>query len=542
MLNPFKKVSQFFKWWKSSLLSCLPEKWNKYLSDLKSNFKLIVMHQEYSVTLMTAQGKVLNSIPLSHSTGIDLENLPSDKKVISGFSDSELAGVANITPKLDPPLSLNPGSVDFELDDQTQELSTETLDLILGEAAPDKDNKKYDIRLFDHAEENNVVSLNIPKDRDSTLVLNDEDQTIRFSGITSDDDTIIIQNDQGNLLQFDTVNSGVRDSTILFRSEDGKIRRVEVDGLEASEFTQPDKNQDQEPGKDFSTDYAVEYKAVAELLEKYQGRKKCLYLLPEKKIFVLNLTYPIEAIQNIESVLRYDLEKHIPLSFQEIRYFYALNVNYSQNKVNAEVAVIKSDEFDLLNLSLEPFVKKGLFCTTEKFFEKYGNTINFLETKVEESWQSIFKFSSLHLGFNWVLLLVLLTLPFAMFYQGLGGIEKKSPEQINRVNNLVTSFNSINAEADFGSILSKQINSSPRSVALLSLLSGSINKQAWLARFSLKGNQIKIKGEADSATSVSDDLNRTGLFESIKFVSSIVKNAKSGKETFELLLVLKSDA
>ncbi len=546
MLNPFRKVPRFYAWWISSLLSCLPEKWIKYLSDLNSNISLVIKHQQNSIVIMSDQGKIIESVPLSSQAGSESEDLSVRELEITGLSDSELVEAGKVMPDIDPTVYSNTGSVDFNLTDRNEELSTEALDVILGDETQvilGDEALVIDDNNFEPPDSvNNVVSLKRNSADEPTIVLEAEDQTTRFPENYSDDSTFVIKEDQGNLVQIDSTKSGSGDNTLLFCSDDGKIRRVGVNDLESSGTVRQDASQVQQFEGNSDSVGPADYSTVASLLETYQRNKSCLYLLPNNKVFKLNLTYPIEAIQDIESVLRYDLEKHIPLSFQEIRYFYALNIKSSQNKVNTEVAVIRSEEFNQLNSALEPFVKKGLFCTTEDFFKKYGNSINFLEHKLEKSWRSLFNFPNLHLGFNWALLLILVALPFLLFYQGFKTIEEKSPQEIARVKELVSSFNSVNTESDFGSKLSEKINISPRTVELLSILSSDINKQAWLTHFTYKNNQIKVKGEAESATSVSDDLNKTGLFESIKFVSSIVKNPRSGKETFELLLVLKSDA
>ncbi len=543
MINSFKYIAQFYTWWKSSLLSCLPEKLVRYLSSHGSHFDLVVTRQGSTVFILNDQGAIIDSVPLTDNTQVHLTDLSLDKTNANLFSNTELAQVGKLSPEGDPPISLNTTSLGLVAGSPKQGIDV-PLDFNLGDEANYQEKSPVNLGLSDHVDLDNVLSFNRRDDIDVTKVLEKEDQTVQLldGGHRFGDDTVIVQDDQGNLLQFESSSVDNRDSTVLFQSDGGKIRQVEPNTLETSRFDHSRETTDTDCTVQSSSIGTEEYAIVTSLLERYQGRKRCLYLLPDDKLLVLNLSYPIEAIENIESVLKYDLEKHIPLSFQEIRYFYALNINSVTKKVNAEVAVIKSDEFNLLNLTMEPFVKKGLFCTTEKFFNKYGKTINFLEQKIKQNWQSIFKFSNLHLGFNWVLFLLLMALPFLLFYQGFETIEKKSPQEISRVKALVTTFNSINAESNFGSALAEEINVSPRATELISMLSSDLSKQAWLTRFTLKNNQIKIKGEADSATAVSDDLNKMGLFETIKFVSSIVKNPRSGKETFELLLVLKNDA
>lgn len=538
------KVNKFKNWWIVTLLSCLPEKLSGYLSNTGRNFNLIITRQKNTVFLLNQQGSIIDSVPLTDSVEIEVTDLPQDASDVGYLSNNDLSLAENLASKGDPPISLNAVPLDFITVSKRQDVSEQTLDFIVGEENRDQKYPKFDSDSSDTVQITNVISLNRSNVNDDTILLADEDQTTRLldTSFQFEDDTVIVQNDQGNLLQFDSTSPNKRDATVLFHSDGGRIRQVDSDKMEDNLVDHSNVNNDLSSEVDDLINNAEEYGIVANLLEKYQGSKKCLYLLPEDKLLILNLTYPIEALQNIENVLRYDLEKHIPLSFQEIRYFYALNINGQSKKVDVEVAVIKSEEYDLLNISLRPFIEKGLFCTTEKFFEKYGNKISFLEPDAETSWISFFKLSNIHLAMNWTLLLIALVMPLYLLFQEVQGQDKNTPEEISRVKDIVNSVSTIDTELKFRSKLFEKINQAPRSVELLTKLSNNINSLAWITKFTLKNNEIKIKGEADSATSVSDDLSSTGLFQSIKFVSSIVKNAKSGKETFELLLVLNTDA
>ena len=541
MLNPITASRRFFPWWGQSLLTCLPEKWHGYLSGTRGHFDLIIVHQEDSLVIMTDRGKVLGSITLSDISGIDLDNFPAEDSLIGRISNTQLRAAEKLMPDRDPPMSMNSGDLDLNLTDPTSNSQTD-LDIVLGEAPQTELGKGQAPSQFDQTEVSNVFALKIQKDDDATVILEDGDQTTRFLESGNDDDTVVIKNDQGNLLQLETAGPKNKESTILFRSYGGKIQQVDPEDLDSQLSAGTDKAVDIQFDELLANDDVNDYSAVVNLLRAYQGHKKCVYLLPDSRLLNLNLSYPIEAIQNIESVLRYDLEKHIPLDKQEVRYFYALNIDGVREKVNAEVAVIKSEVYDLLNLTLEPFLKSGMLCTTETFYRKYGSGINFLEQKAEENWRSFTRFSSLHFAFNCLLLIALLATPFVAFYQGFDSIEEKSVAEVQRAKVLVADFNSTNAESNFGSLLSERANKAPRAVWILSVLSDSINKQSWLHQFSYKNNEVKIKGEAVSATSVSDDLNSTGIFQSIKFVSSIVKNSRTGKESFELLLTVKPDA
>ena len=123
MLNQFNKINQFYAWWVSSLLSCLPEKWFKNLTNLKSNFDLVITHRGGSIIIMTDQGKILDSISRSRKAEIDLEKRTSDETLVDGYSDGEMIGEEKLITNHDPLISLDPDSIDSNLENQKKEIN-----------------------------------------------------------------------------------------------------------------------------------------------------------------------------------------------------------------------------------------------------------------------------------------------------------------------------------------------------------------------------------------------------------------------------------
>jgi len=388
MIHTFRKIVKFKRWWVSTLVSCLPDSWEKRLTNLGSQFDLVVERRGNTVFLLNSKGAIIESVDIDKQAEMkDAESI-TQQDVTVHLSKSDLSAAANLVSDEDPPMRLSTTSLDFDTATHTNGLNDEPLDIVLNDPMLKKDARESNVELPGHIDLDNVVALSQGIKTDATVLLDNEDQTTRLLDSTQilDDDTIIVQGNQGKLLQFETAGSDSRESTILFCNDGGKIRQVDSGEFDNSELNTASENQSE---LDEYPIHSAEYGAVVSLLDRHMGNKKCLYILPENKVFALNLSYPVEVMQDIESVLRYDLEKHIPLSFKEIRYFYALHTNAQSKQVNVEVAVIKAMEFDLLNLSLSPFVKKGLFCTTGKFFEKYGRKINFLEADTEKNGFSI---------------------------------------------------------------------------------------------------------------------------------------------------------
>lgn len=498
---------KYFSWWLSTLKSCLPQQTVALFKKYNKAVDLVIRHQGDTIFLQDSHGRIINSIAIDAVNEVDdVQEAALDIKLYA-VQD----GVENIRNDICVP--------DIDITEQAENI-----------------HRSLDISAF------NLDEIDLTQREDSTIVFSSEDKTMRLSELTVEDDTLVIHDDQGALLNLGAENAASGDSTILYFSDKGKIRPIEskgepstdrvVDFNLAEDTTSPPRNDES---------YS-EFDLAAGLLTKHSQRKKCLYLIPDERVFTLVLNYPVEVLENIESVLRYDLEKHIPLNFSEVRFFYALNMLSAKRKVDVEIVVIKSTVYDELEAAFELEGKREIICTTRKFYDRYGSKINILGKRKGKNKDSQFSFGNLHTVVNILLLIGLFLLPYQMLMSQLDAIQPKSKSEIMRAGEIVATINQLNAEIELGSQLNIEIGKDHRMIELLAQLSDQISTDAWISRFTYKNGELRLKGEAVSATAVSDDLNDTGLFESIKFVSSIIKNPNTRKETFELSLKVKTDA
>jgi general secretion pathway protein L len=501
-------AGKYFNWWTSTLKSCVPSQAQSLFKKYNTDVELIIRHQANGVFLQDNHGRVIDSI----SADSDVENVSDNNEL-----DFDLGGDTKVEE-----------NTDTEIDSTHIDLSRHA------EVIHHEFNKK-EPDLSDYT----LDQIDLTDRNDTTLVFSRDDKTTRMMALMEEDDTLVIQDDQGTLLNFKAEQDKERDSTVLYYSDRGKIRAIDP-----KKDLQPEQDVDINLGVENAgrEDSCIEFNLAASLLDKNPGNKKCLYLIPDEKVFSLVLNYPIETLENIENVLRYDLEKHIPLNFQEIRFFYALNILSTKGKVDVEIIVIKSTVYDLLIAAFESENQREIICTTRHFYEHYGTKINILGGRVDNKPRSMLNVANVHMAINFLLLAVLLVLPYQMSYQKLDAIQPKTRAEISKAGEIVSTINQLNAEIELGKKLNAQISKEHRVVELLARLSESIATDAWISRFTYKNGEIKLKGEAFSATSVSDDLNDMGIFESIKFTSSIIKIPNTNKETFELALKLKTDA
>ncbi len=505
--NIAPEVSKYFNWWIVTLKSCVPEQLQNQFKKYNKDVELIIRHQGDSVFLQDNHGEIIDSITMDgteQDAGVDF---------VLGGADREEATVDDIdATHID--LSGHAEIIHHEFKKKETDLSNFTLD-----------------------------QIDLTERDESTIVFNRDDKTTRLMEMVSEDDTLVIQDEQGTLLNIHSDLEQARDNTILYYSDGGKIKAIDPEKDLKLAYQDVDVNVGRETAsRESREDACLEFELAGSLLQKNPSNKKCLYLIPDDKVFSLVLNYPIETLENIENVLRYDLEKHIPLNFQEIRFFYALNVLSARNKVEVEVIVIKSRVYDHLVTAFESETEREIICTTRHFYEHYGTKINVLGSRSEMNPRSMLSLGNMHTTLNVVLLAVLLVLPYQISYQQLNSIQPKTGEEIKKAGEIVATVNQLNAEIELGKKLNREINKEHRVVELLASLSENIGTDAWITRFTYKNGEIKLKGEAVSATAVSDDLNDLGIFESIKFTSSIIKIPNTNKETFELALKLKSNA
>ena len=504
-------AGKYYHWWTATLKSCVPAQLQKQLNRYSQDIELILRHEGDSVFLQDSQGEIIDSISLD----------PSQQKEAGLDFDLTAADAADTE-----------DTQDHDIDTTHIELSGHAEVIHHPFKRKDKDSDRSEVTL------NNI---DLTERTDSTIAFNRDDRTTRLTGLVAEDDTMVIEDDQGTLLDLvSDKTQTAQDSTVLYYSDRGKIKAIDPQ-KEVKTTTDIDISLDTLPRDSHEQSY-IEFDQAAALLQSHPGNKKCLYLIPQEKVFSLTLNYPVETLENIENVLRYDLEKHIPLNFQEVRYFYALNVLAAQGRVDVEVIVIKSVVFDHLVAAFSPENGRDIICTTQHFFEQYGTRINMLGALAETKPKSLINGANIHGVMNAILLLAVLALPYFLSYQDLHAIQPKSADEVRKAGEIVSTINQLNAEIELGKKLNQRINSEHRVVELLARLSENIETDAWVSRFTYKNGEIKLKGEAVSATAVSDDLNDLGIFDSIKFTTSIIKIPNTNKETFELALRLKPNA
>lgn len=65
---------------------------------------------------------------------------------------------------------------------------------------------------------------------------------------------------------------------------------------------------------------------------------------------------------------------------------------------------------------------------------------------------------------------------------------------------------------------------------------------SWTRRVILSQEQVNVTGESDQAAELITLLERTSLFEAVRFKSPVVQNRRNGKEVFDLTMQLTRES
>jgi len=280
-----------------------------------------------------------------------------------------------------------------------------------------------------------------------------------------------------------------------------------------------------------------EHEVLPQLLKKISSHRRGCLFLPTERVLILTLSYPVEVMQNIERVLQHDLEKQIPLALSEVDYIYVTENTSSNEKVTVHVAVVKKAERLILQTLASEFGGR-VICTTAVLYEKWGSRIDFFKVDSSATERTSAR-NGFYLWLNLSIVLAIFVVPIYYAQVRLDNVVKVTSEERQRAKQLLKTVRSVREQANGESHLIEELNQIPSATEILALLSRTITSQAWIIRLDYDGQKIRLHGEADSASAVTDDLNRLDRFENIKFTSSIVKNAQTGKESFKLLMAIK---
>lgn len=264
-------------------------------------------------------------------------------------------------------------------------------------------------------------------------------------------------------------------------------------------------------------------------------------LLDESEVLIRSVAMPVAVINDIDSVLSFELDKYIPFKAEDVEFaFRKGEVVEGSEKFPVMLATVRKSH---LNQMVNEFEAKGLQLSsidvnigTEDAPVPLG--MNFLpkEIRKKKDWTKI--------KWNAGLILVIMVLLWFVMYTSLDNKRAKIEslnEQVSilkkdarRAKILETELNDSIQAANFLGNLKKN---TPSRMLIMKELTQKIPVNTYLTRIMIDQERIEVVGQSTNANSLVPILNQSEMWYEPQIIGNVTVDARTGKEKF----TIKSD-
>jgi general secretion pathway protein L len=261
-------------------------------------------------------------------------------------------------------------------------------------------------------------------------------------------------------------------------------------------------------------------------------------LLDESEVLIRSVAMPVAVVNDIESVLTFELDKYIPFKTEDVEFaFRKGEVVEGSEKFPVMLATVKKNQ---LHQMVNEFEAKGLQLSsidvnigTSEAPVALG--MNFLpkEIRKKKDWTKI--------KWNASLILVVLMLLWFVMYSSLDNKRAKIAslnEQVSilkkdarRAKILETELNDSIQAANFLGNLKKN---TPSRMLIMKELTQKIPLNTFLTRIMIDQERIEVVGQSDNANSLVPILNQSDMWYEPQIIGNVTVEPRTGKEKFTI--------
>lgn len=267
------------------------------------------------------------------------------------------------------------------------------------------------------------------------------------------------------------------------------------------------------------------------------------YLLNESSVLVRNVAMPLAAINDIDSVLGFELDKYVPFDPNDVVFAYNKGeVVEGSEKFPVMLTAMKKN---MLNDLIEAVESKGLQLSgidvnvgSADQPQRLGVNLLPKSVRKKKDWTKI----KWNLGLS---LLALLLLGFVMY----SSLENKRI----KINSLETQVSALKKDARRAKLLETELNESiqaanflgnlkkdtPSRLKMFSELTSKVPMDTYLTRVMINHERLEVVGESDNANALVPILNQSETWYEPQIIGNVTQNARSGKEKFTIKSELK---
>lgn len=266
-------------------------------------------------------------------------------------------------------------------------------------------------------------------------------------------------------------------------------------------------------------------------------------LLPESEVLMRNVAMPIAIINDIDSVLSFELDKYIPFKAEDVVFsFRKGDVVEGSEKFPVMLTAIKKQQLNhLINL----FETKGLQLSSidvnlgsAKQPEKLGVNLLPKEIRKKKDWTKIKWNAALSLA-------AILLLSFVMY----SALDNKRA----KIESLESQVAELKKDARRAKLLETQLNESiqaanflgnlkenmPSRILMLNELTQKIPANTYLTRIMIDEARLEVVGQSDNANALVPILNKSSIWYEPQIIGNVTQDARTGKEKFTIKSELK---
>jgi len=267
-----------------------------------------------------------------------------------------------------------------------------------------------------------------------------------------------------------------------------------------------------------------------------------LILDPEDVLF-LDLNLPSEAESNLHNILGYEMDRQTPFTIDQVYYDYLVNkLPDDARHIQVKLAVARRE---LVKNWLEQIKNQGLFPAVVTVLPNIQDDnsqlsdINLLPNEMRPiRSRTVARLNYLFLVMAFIMLVVMtVTILFRQntYIEYLSEEISSVSDEVQQVQQLRQQINNLVEHSNW--ILERK-RQSASIIATLNDLSIMIPDTTWLNKFELHGDRLRLQGESVNASELIGLIESYANFSNATFTSPVVRDAKTGRERFQIIAKL----
>ncbi len=268
-------------------------------------------------------------------------------------------------------------------------------------------------------------------------------------------------------------------------------------------------------------------------------------LLDESKVLVRNVAMPQAVVNDIDSVLTFELDKYIPFKAEDVVFAYNKGeMVEGSEKFPITITAIKKQE---LNALVALFEAKGVQLSgidvnvgTAEQPKSLGINLLPKDVRKKKDWTKI--------KWNLGLLAVVTLLLWFVMYSSLdnkrvkiASLEAQVAELKKDARRAKLIETQLNASIEAANFLGNLKRETPSRLLMFSELTQKIPMNTFLTRVMIDDERLEVVGQSDNANALVPILNQSELWHEPQIIGNVTQDNRTGKEKFTIRSEFKLD-